>query len=436
MELSAASLGPRESARRLSTSVPGAQLSPSHERSQHCMSLPPSPLPLWSIPPPTRFPLLPTPTVLPLRHPGSSSAPLATACPTSTPQPYRKDLEGLEDCALDWNMGEGWSGKSEVVKQREKRVQERGWGANGFDDSDRDYHNVRIRLIGRAGARRRLMYIDVGRSEYVPYYTTYWTTWGVTQTSVIAGSVTTVSVYEDASTTITLTPNAVTYTLFPTVTYIETSTIVQSNTAIVVSQVTVTQYSTATAGTVVIPTTVSDPDTTTSSSISPPTATSTLLSSALSSSISKTTSTKTSATQIHTSIPTVARFSECLPGDSRQKKSGDLSPTQDQTTTLYIVGITIGWSLFAVRHLLYPFKTLIVAVHELGHFVGFAVSGEPVLKVTIDPTIGGGTFIVIWFCIWLAASFIILIAFVLAALATWRETPHGMYCQSQTFLPT
>ncbi|KPV72659.1 uncharacterized protein RHOBADRAFT_46703 [Rhodotorula graminis WP1] len=42
----------------------------------------------------------------------------------------------------------------------------------------------------------------------------------------------------------------------------------------------------------------------------------------------------------------------------------------------------------------------------------------------------------VWTLIWLAASFLLFVGFVLAALATWKQSPHAMYCQAQTFLPT
>lgn len=41
----------------------------------------------------------------------------------------------------------------------------------------------------------------------------------------------------------------------------------------------------------------------------------------------------------------------------------------------------------------------------------------------------------LWTLIWFIVSFILFIGFILAALATWKQSPHAMYCQAQTFLP-
>jgi hypothetical protein len=41
----------------------------------------------------------------------------------------------------------------------------------------------------------------------------------------------------------------------------------------------------------------------------------------------------------------------------------------------------------------------------------------------------------LWTLIWFLISFILFIGFILAALATWKQSPHAMYCQAQTFLP-
>ncbi|GAA5868583.1 hypothetical protein JCM3774_005436 [Rhodotorula dairenensis] len=40
-----------------------------------------------------------------------------------------------------------------------------------------------------------------------------------------------------------------------------------------------------------------------------------------------------------------------------------------------------------------------------------------------------------WTGIYVAASFLLFVGFILAALATWKESQHAMYCQAQTFLP-
>ncbi|CDR35517.1 RHTO0S01e01090g1_1 [Rhodotorula toruloides] len=42
----------------------------------------------------------------------------------------------------------------------------------------------------------------------------------------------------------------------------------------------------------------------------------------------------------------------------------------------------------------------------------------------------------IWSIIYITLSFLLFVGFILAALATWKQSPHAMYCQAQTFLPT
>ncbi|KAH8918551.1 hypothetical protein BT69DRAFT_1247414 [Atractiella rhizophila] len=256
----------------------------------------------------------------------------------------------------------------------------------------------------------------------------------------------------------------------------------------------------------------------------------------------------------------------CQPGDAGEKDGSGLRPTKTQQASLYaialyLVAILVGWNLFAIRHLLYPLKLVVVAYHEFGHVVFAALSGARVESVSIDPNEGGSTqleggiwpiaaliagypssiliggaltfcgfntlaskiasgiilltFLVvfwwangaitkvltaaaaglliglwfidhavalryfvlftgvmssfyvvwdvmddfvfrkvnpccvvqfatriprlnpgIWGAIWLIVSIIFFVSWVLIALVTWRQTPHGMYCQSQSFLPT
>ncbi|KAK4057490.1 hypothetical protein OIO90_001559 [Microbotryomycetes sp. JL221] len=48
------------------------------------------------------------------------------------------------------------------------------------------------------------------------------------------------------------------------------------------------------------------------------------------------------------------------------------------------------------------------------------------------PLLSPGMYTIIWFLI----SFTLFVGFVLAALATWKQSPHAMYCQARAFLPT
>lgn len=45
-------------------------------------------------------------------------------------------------------------------------------------------------------------------------------------------------------------------------------------------------------------------------------------------------------------------------------------------------------------------------------------------------------FAAMWAGIWAAISIFFFVAFIMLAVAVFRQTPHGEYCQGQTFLPT
>ncbi|GAA5948297.1 hypothetical protein JCM3765_001358 [Sporobolomyces pararoseus] len=111
----------------------------------------------------------------------------------------------------------------------------------------------------------------------------------------------------------------------------------------------------------------------------------------------------------------------CNPGDADVKEKTGLSPTHDQSITLYviaifasrfllstfwlssssvstynlmrhsIIGIAIGWNLFILRDLLYPFKVLTVAIHEIGHVFATIILGYRIGFFSIDPKLGGAT---------------------------------------------
>ncbi|GAA6059203.1 hypothetical protein JCM10212_006596, partial [Sporobolomyces blumeae] len=56
-----------------------------------------------------------------------------------------------------------------------------------------------------------------------------------------------------------------------------------------------------------------------------------------------------------------------------------------------IVGIAIGWNLFILRDILYPFKVLTVAFHEIGHVFATILLGFRIGFFSIDPKLGGAT---------------------------------------------
>lgn len=102
-----------------------------------------------------------------------------------------------------------------------------------------------------------------------------------------------------------------------------------------------------------------------------------------------TTKTKTSPTATATGV-----HRACLAGDADEKEFAGLTPTHDQSITLYViaiylVGIALGWNLIGLRVLLYPFKMLTVAVHECGHLLGCIALSAGVGEYSFSPITGG-----------------------------------------------
>ncbi|GAA5866083.1 hypothetical protein JCM8547_000592 [Rhodosporidiobolus lusitaniae] len=358
--------------------------------------------------------------------------------------------------------------------------------------------------VGREGWETSTSTVYVTNTDEVPTAVTVYTTYG--ESPVVDGGTVVETVYKGADTVTILGPSYLTLTFYPTTTTYSTSR-------------------------VTVPTTTK-------------------------------TKTKTPAAQ---STATV-----CAKGDADKKEFTGLKPTHDQSVTLYviaiyIVGIAIGWNLFILRDLLYPFKYFTVAVHEMGHVLLTICLGFRIGYLEIDPKLGGLTrmaigderehpipfaalpigyvFNIVWggllvFCgfdtlaskiasfivglcwigvflrveipakimtlgavglmiglwfvdhawglrfyilfmgvmssfyvlwdvaddaffakqnpccpslhfqampalgpgawtaIYFVLSFVFFVGFILAGLATWKQDPHAMYCQAQTFLPT
>ncbi|GAA6051528.1 hypothetical protein JCM3770_000399 [Rhodotorula araucariae] len=219
---------------------------------------------------------------------------------------------------------------------------------------------------------------------------TVWTTCGVPTAAQPAGSVFWVTEHEGVETTLTLTPQVVTYTLIVPSTSLETWTDVEHpttyETQTVLSTATLQVSSTA----VVFP-----PPSSASASLetlqtTPPiwltVATSTLSDSP----------TPTSLVSGPTAT-TASAWSDCRVGDEDEREAGLLSLTDEQDLTLlvagiYVVGILISWNLWGLRVLLYPFKSFTVLVHEAGHVFGILLSGQPLHRCTIDPNLGGASY--------------------------------------------
>ncbi|GAA6049186.1 hypothetical protein JCM3770_003299 [Rhodotorula araucariae] len=130
---------------------------------------------------------------------------------------------------------------------------------------------------------------------------------------------------------------------------------------------------------------------------------------------SRTTVPTTTKTKTQTQAAATATSDVCRQGDADEKEFDGLRPTHDQTITLYviailsaaphvlygaslyshsrrsIVGIGIGWNLFILRDLLYPFKVYTVAVHEMGHVLVTICLGGHIGVFCIDPKVGGLT---------------------------------------------
>ncbi|KAI9168538.1 hypothetical protein H9P43_007911 [Blastocladiella emersonii ATCC 22665] len=57
----------------------------------------------------------------------------------------------------------------------------------------------------------------------------------------------------------------------------------------------------------------------------------------------------------------------------------------------YFIGILILWNFPVLKHLLYPFKLLTVALHESGHALAGKCTGARIEAISVDPNEGGVT---------------------------------------------
>jgi hypothetical protein len=77
-------------------------------------------------------------------------------------------------------------------------------------------------------------------------------------------------------------------------------------------------------------------------------------------------------------------------------KPSDLKPTEDQkwkiiTIGIMAVAIVILWNVKYLKKVLYPFKLITVAFHELGHAVAGKLTGAKIVSIELDPELGGKT---------------------------------------------
>ena len=73
-----------------------------------------------------------------------------------------------------------------------------------------------------------------------------------------------------------------------------------------------------------------------------------------------------------------------------------LDPNSQQLNTIYwIIGysvfILIFWNVPYLKHILWPFKILTVALHEFGHASAGVCTGAKIISITLDPDEGGLT---------------------------------------------
>ncbi|CAG8588900.1 2123_t:CDS:2 [Paraglomus occultum] len=80
----------------------------------------------------------------------------------------------------------------------------------------------------------------------------------------------------------------------------------------------------------------------------------------------------------------------------RETISQRLEPNDTQRATLYVIGayfigILILWNLPYIKHILYPFKLLVVGLHEFSHATAGCCTGARIEAIEIEPNEGGVT---------------------------------------------
>ncbi|GAA5854781.1 hypothetical protein JCM9279_000944 [Rhodotorula babjevae] len=220
--------------------------------------------------------------------------------------------------------------------------------------------------------------------------TTIWATSGVPAEGETASNVVWITIYDGSSTTLTLTPQVVTVTLFPTSTSLATSTVVEAHTTYE-TQTALTTSAVQTSSTLAV-----EPPPPSSSETLPTTPPPWFTLSTTATPTSASTRTRSSSSAAGPTATAAPSEADCKPGDEDEREPGLFDLTKEQALTLFVtgiyaLGILISWNLYGIRHLLYPFKAFTALVHESGHVVGILVSGQPLHRCTIDPNIGGAT---------------------------------------------
>ncbi|KAG5647821.1 hypothetical protein DXG03_007744 [Asterophora parasitica] len=75
-----------------------------------------------------------------------------------------------------------------------------------------------------------------------------------------------------------------------------------------------------------------------------------------------------------------------------------LVPTNEQVVVIYVIlamsVIIFGfWNVPVVRNIINPLKLFTIGLHEFCHIVAAVLTGGRILRITIDPHIGGATIV-------------------------------------------
>ncbi|KAK1232130.1 hypothetical protein PQX77_004731 [Marasmius sp. AFHP31] len=86
------------------------------------------------------------------------------------------------------------------------------------------------------------------------------------------------------------------------------------------------------------------------------------------------------------------------PSGTSSPSASSMAPNADQIVVLYVIiamaVVIFGfWNVPGVRHLINPFKLFTIGAHELCHITAAILSGGRILRVSIDPHMGGATIV-------------------------------------------
>lgn len=76
----------------------------------------------------------------------------------------------------------------------------------------------------------------------------------------------------------------------------------------------------------------------------------------------------------------------------------NITPTHDQAVVIYVILVYITvvfaiWNAPVVRNIIIPFKLFTIGWHELCHTIMAILTGGTVIRITIDPNLGGCTLV-------------------------------------------